>query len=73
MPATANVTVTGTTGPDIDLAAKVFSNIKEFHVDFPKSVLTITDAQGKVTDFDYAITATLTFVIAAGVATITIS
>lgn len=73
MPATANVTITGTTGPDIDLVAKSFPNIRDIKVDFPKSVLTITDNSGKVTDFDYAITATLTFVIAAGVATITIA
>jgi len=69
----ANVVITGTTGPDIDLTAKSFPGIAEMKVDFARSVLTIKDGSGKITDFDYAITATLTFVIAGSVATITIA
>lgn len=69
----ANVTLTGTTGPDIDSTARVFPNISNVEFDLAKSIIRMKDSRGVVTEWDYAITATVTWVIAAGVATITIA
>lgn len=68
------LTVTGTTGPDIDLAAKPITNVTSIKYDFVKKVITIERSDGLTPiELDYAITATVVHTISAGNSTITIT
>lgn len=70
--ASANLTVTGTLGPDVDVTTKVFANVSEIKFDLARSVLSIV-SNGKTIDFDYALTATVTYTISGTTATVTIA
>jgi len=71
----ANLTLTGKTGPNQQITAGSFPGVKSITFDIDRNVIQFKygNAPERVLDFDYAITATVTYVITAGVATITIT
>jgi len=71
--ASANVTVTGTTGADVDLTTKVFNGVTNIRFDIARSVVSLTLSTGQILDLDYSLTTTVTYTISGGVATVTIS
>jgi len=70
---TASATVTAPVGVGEVATALTLSNIREFKVDIEHEMLYITEADGREVEFAYDTIATLTWVIAARVATITVS
>jgi len=71
----ANLTLTGKTGPAQTVTAGSFPDVKEIKFDVARNVISVKygAAPERIFDFDYAVTAIVTYVIAAGVATITIT
>lgn len=73
MPA-ANVTVTAKTGPGVQNTAQLYSNVPLITFDLQKNTFSVANPdRTRLTDFGYDGVATVTFVIAGGVATVTIS
>lgn len=62
MPPSASATVTGKTGPGNTITAIALPNIKAFHIDIPRQVLTVEYYQNgpQRAEFDYQVTTTLT-------------
>ena len=67
------ITVTGSTGPTVVNTAKVFSGVKGVNVQLDRQVVSLTQANGTVLDFDLNPIATVTYTIASHVATIALS
>jgi len=72
-----NLTITGKIGPGTTITSLLFSNVQVIDFDFVKQVITVTyltaGGDKKIQTFDLAVEATVTYTIASGVATITIS
>lgn len=66
------VTITGVTGPGITNTAKTFTDVTNIAFDFLANTIRIVHGS-EITYYSYAVTATVTYVIAAGHATITIA
>ena len=72
--ATGNVVITSADiGPGNSIAALNVNDIRELRYDFPGDRLQIIKKDGELIDLDYDTLATITHVIAASVATITLS
>jgi len=70
----ATVTITSTIGPGITNTAQVFNSVVDFEVNFVNNVVKITHAGGlAVSYYDYSAITTFTWVISAGLTTLTIS
>ena len=61
----ATFTVDGFAGAGITLTAEVLSSIREFTWDVEKSILKLTDSNGKVTNISCSDVATVTVTVAA--------
>lgn len=68
-----NITVTAKTGPAVTVTSKVFTGVKKVEFDLVAQVLKVTDADGKIFDFDLYGTTTVTYSVTAHVATIAVS
>jgi hypothetical protein len=67
------ITVTGSIGPGNTLTAQVFNNVTDLDFDLAEQDLKIVSDGGKTTHVDLYTIATVTYTIAAHVATVTIS
>ena len=70
---TGNLTVTADIGPGNSVTSLVLSGVRELRYDFPDDRLQVILADGTIRNFDYSTVSTITHVISAGVATVTIS
>ena len=70
---TGNITVTANIGPGNSVTGLVLNNVRELRYDFPNDRLQVILQDGMIRNFDYSTIATITHVIAASVATITLS
>jgi len=71
---TANAIITGTLGPDKDVTSIALSDVKEIRFEIDRNVIMVRHgAPERISYYDYAITATVTYVITAGNAVITIA
>ena len=70
---TGNVTITAAAGTGLSAVADVFNNIETILFDINKEMIFIKTNDGRTVEYPYDAIATLTWVIAARVATITIS
>ena len=69
----ANVTITAPFGPGDAAVATVINGVRDIKFDIEQDVITITEANGKVSTYQYDTIATITYTISSGVGTITIS
>jgi len=70
---TGSATVTAPAGADEASVAQVYNDIRDFRVDIEHELISITLNTGRVVEYAYDTVATLTYVIANKVATITVS
>lgn len=70
---TANATVTAPVGAGETATAVLLTDIREFKVDIEHEMVYVTTSDGREVEFAYDTIATLTWVIANKVATITVS
>ena len=73
MTSTANATVTAPVGAGETATAVVLNNVRRLDFDPNREMLFVEEADGKRREFEYATIATVTYVIANKVATVTIS
>lgn len=74
MPLTANVTVTGKSGPGLTSTAALFTNVNNIQFDLNAQVLLLFQTgTPSPKQYDLNATTTVTCVIAAGVYTVTVS
>jgi len=75
MPASesANVTITAPSGAGLAGVTDVFNNIRSIEYQIDRAIVSITESNGHVVEYEYGTVATVTHVIANNVATITIS
>lgn len=71
MPST--VTVTGKTGAGVTATAIVINNVRSFEIATDDEMLSITDANGKVTQVDIGAATTITCTVSGSNYTLTIS
>ncbi len=69
----ANVTITAAAGAGLSASADSFNSIQRIEYDIDKEMIFITLSDGRVAEYPYDAIATVTHVITAKVATITIS
>ena len=72
-PSTAQITVTAPVGAGETATAETLSNIRAVKFDIEQEMLFVTTEDGRVVEFAYDTIATVTYVIAAKHATITVS
>ncbi len=68
-----SATITAPVGAGLIATAITLSNIRKIEFDILKEMLYVTQADGRVVEFAYGTIATVTYVIASKVATITVS
>lgn len=66
-------TVTSKIGPGVTATALVFNNIRALNFDTQRGVVSVTQEDGRVVDFDANATATVTATAASGVFTFVIN
>ena len=69
----ANVTITGKTGPAFTLTSKVFTGARQVLCLVDQSIIRIVQLDGTITDFDYTGMATVTYTISGAVASVAFS
>lgn len=74
MSTTGNIVLTSADiGPGESVAALTLSDVRELRYDFPNDRMQVILQDGSIRNFDYSTLATITHVIAAGVATVTVA
>lgn len=73
MTSTANVTATAPVGAGQTATAVVLNDVREVLFDPNREMLFVKTAEGRNVEFEYATIATVTYVIANKVATVTVS
>jgi hypothetical protein len=73
MSATANVTVTSDTGPEIQNTAVVYNGVTNINFQLDRETVVLTKNDGSIVPFDYRSITTVTYTISGKVATVALS
>jgi hypothetical protein len=73
MSSSANATVTAPVGAGLTATAVTLNGVRKVEFDPTREMLFVQQADGRVVEFEYATIATVTYVIANKVATVTVS
>lgn len=73
MASSGNVTTTAPIGPGLTATAQQITGFRELTFKPSEEIMSVMESDGRVVDYEYNTIATVTYVIASGVATVTVS